>query len=142
MPPEGATAQREFAGDWVVARGLHSSKLFAIDAPVCYTVFIPKRKRKKMKTITITWKAFGEPTSATFQMDIDAEAREICSLAFRNTNLYEGAMWDIVEPLLPEDRTHTSLSVGDEVTVDGEVFRCMPEGWSSLQSDWLDTAPF
>jgi hypothetical protein len=98
--------------------------------------------KKKMKTITITWKAFGNPTSATFVTDIEATPRDICSLVFRNTNLYEGVLWNIIELLLPEERTHTALSVGDEVTVDGEVFRCMPEGWSSLQSDWLDTAPF
>jgi hypothetical protein len=85
-----------------------------------------------MKTITLTWKAFGEPTSATFQMATEATARELCNLAFRNTNLYQGEMWDIVEPLLPKDRTHTSLSVGDEVKVDGEVFRCEPEGWSVI----------
>jgi hypothetical protein len=95
-----------------------------------------------MKKVTITWKAFGEPTSATFFIDIDATPREICNLAFRNTNLYEGVLWNAIELLLPEERTHTALSVGDEVTVDGEVFRCMPEGWSSLPSDWLDTAPF
>jgi hypothetical protein len=47
LPPEGATAQREFAGDWVVARELHSSKLFDIDTPPCYNVCIPTRERKK-----------------------------------------------------------------------------------------------
>ena len=85
-----------------------------------------------MKTITITWKAFGEPTSATFMMDIEATAREICNRVFRDTNLYQGLMWNAVELLLPEERTHTALSVGDEVTVDGVVFRCEPEGWSEL----------
>jgi hypothetical protein len=32
--------------------------------------------------------------------------------------------------MLSPDRTHTALSVGDEVTVDDVTFRCEPAGWS------------
>ncbi len=83
--------------------------------------------------ITLTWKAFGSPTSATFDFPtyID-EAWQLCATAFDNTNKYEGEMWEIIQYFLPADRTHTALSVGDEVTVDGETFRCAPVGWESL----------
>jgi hypothetical protein len=85
-----------------------------------------------MKTVTITWKAFGNPTSATFEMHTEESALQICERAFRETNLYSGDMWYAMCPLMSEERTHTSLSVGDEVTVDGQVFRCEPEGWSVI----------
>lgn len=82
--------------------------------------------------ITLTWKAFGTPTSATFNIPTNLEPLSLCAMAFADTNKYQGAMWTLVEPLLPEDRTHTALSVGDEVTVDGETFRCAPIGWEQL----------
>lgn len=82
-------------------------------------------------TITITWKAFGSPTSATIQYDTGLDEDAILAKAFRETNLYEGYLWNALEPHLPEDRTHTALSVGDEVTINGNVFRCEPFGWST-----------
>lgn len=87
-----------------------------------------------MKNITITWKAFGEPTSVQFDLDTHDSAQTLCERVFRDTNLYQGSIWDIVEPILPENRTHTALSVGDEVAVDGKVFRCASIGWEELVS--------
>lgn len=86
-----------------------------------------------MDTVTITWKAFGEPTSATIEWDIDwitTDRLDVCNQAFRDTNLYNGSLWDALEPHLPEDRTHTALSVGDEVEVAGFTYRCEGMGWS------------
>jgi len=51
---------------------------------------------------------------------------------FKQTNWYEGNIWDIIEPVLPADRTHTALSVGDEVEIDGLVYRCAEFGWEYL----------
>ena len=86
---------------------------------------------KMTTTITITWKAFGSPTSATIQYDTGLDEDAILAKAFRETNLYEGYLWNALEPHLPEDRTHTALSVGDEVAINGNVFRCEPFGWST-----------
>jgi hypothetical protein len=85
-----------------------------------------------MKTITLTWKAFGEPTSATIQYDSALDDDALCAKAFRETNLYQGYLWDALEPHLPEARTHTALSVGDEVTIDDATFRCEGMGWSKI----------
>lgn len=52
----------------------------------------------------------------------------VCEKVFRDTNLYEGDVWDAMQPL-PEDRTHTALSVGDYVVVDGRMYRCAAFGW-------------
>ena len=87
-----------------------------------------------MSTITIMWKAFahepfGNSTSATLQWETEESPLELCNRLFRETNRYEGDLWDALEPLLSEERTHTALSVGDEVEVDGETYRCKSVGW-------------
>lgn len=92
-----------------------------------------------MKTITITWKAFvredvpsRKVTSKTIQYDTALDDEAICEKAFRETNTYNGYLWDALQPL-PENRTHTSLSVGDEVTIDGLTYRCADIGWEAIQ---------
>lgn len=85
-----------------------------------------------MSQVTITWKAFGDATSATFDVPDNGDAIDICDMLFRQTNLYEGYAWNILEPLLPENRTHTALSVGDEITVNGVTYRCEPIGWAEV----------
>jgi hypothetical protein len=95
-----------------------------------------------MSIITINWKAFVRddvPTtrkavSATIQYDTQLDDESICEKAFRDTNTYSGELWDALQPL-PVGRTHTSLSVGDEVTVDGRTYRCASEGWEAVEVD-------
>jgi hypothetical protein len=58
---------------------------------------------------------------------------EICETMFRDTNLYEGAAWDLLQPL-PEKRTHTALSVGDYVVIDGRMYRCASVGWKQTDT--------
>jgi hypothetical protein len=60
---------------------------------------------------------------------------EILEALFRDTNLYTGSLWDRLEPVLPEDRTHTALSVGDFVMLDSRIYRCASLGWSRV-SEW------
>jgi hypothetical protein len=81
-----------------------------------------------MATVTITWKAFGNKpernrfvSSVTFNTEFDVtdtNRDEFFNVLYRNTNLYNGNLWDIIEPLLSPTRTHTSLSIGDEIKVD------------------------
>jgi hypothetical protein len=92
-----------------------------------------------MKTITITWKAFGNPTSATIEWDYPdtgLHSITVCEQVYEATNLYRGALWDALEPHLPENRTHTALSVGDEVEIVGFLtHRCEPAGWSIVEKE-------
>lgn len=92
----------------------------------------PTNEKDSMKTVTITWGAFGSPTSATFTTDVNGTPLEICEQLFRETNKYQGVLWNIVDLLLPEERTHTALSVGDTVQVNDTVFRCAPVGWEEV----------
>lgn len=90
--------------------------------------------------IKVTWKAFGDHplenqyiTSASFDLVSEGTTVDpinICNQIFRDTNLYQGKMWDAIEPKLSPSRTHTSLSVGDEVEIDGTTFLCEGSGWS------------
>lgn len=86
------------------------------------------------REITVIWKAFGEPTQATVKWagTADVSDRTICEFVFRDTNIYFGDFWNLIEPVLPEDRTHTALSVGDEVEVNGKRFRCEAVGWQEV----------
>lgn len=92
-----------------------------------------------MSTITVTWKAFCHPdtpnrvpTSATIETDIQGDDITIAEAVFHDTNLYRGRLWDLLKPVLPENRTHTALSVGDTVTIDGVTYRCASEGWEEV----------
>ena len=102
-----------------------------------------------MALITVTWKAFAnndperlkefakagrEPvTSTTIETSTTTGMSHsyICEMLFRDTNLYEGSLWTLLQPL-PKERTHTALSVGDEVTIDGQVYRCEDIGFSQI----------
>lgn len=96
-----------------------------------------------MKKVKITWSAFagmmdGEEeipvTSVEFTLDTDKSDESICDEVFASTNLYRGKVWEIISPILPEVRSHTALSVGDVVEVDGVSCRCEPAGWSKSVS--------
>jgi hypothetical protein len=97
-----------------------------------------------MKTVEVIWStAASEETLAQLRLDglepvtmrrvetdmFDGlEDWQICEKMFEATNLQDGAAWEIVQPL-PPNRTHTSLSVGDYVSVDGRMYRCASIGW-------------
>lgn len=91
-----------------------------------------------MKIATITWKAFGKPTSATLAFTSDWDDLKICDRLFHQTNVYFGALWEELEPKLSPNRTHTALSVGDEIDIDGTVYRCEPVGWTIVDKYEVD----
>lgn len=108
-----------------------------------------------MTRITVTWKAFDNKdpkrlqdfadagrvpvTSTTIETKIGENLNpfSVCEMVFHSTNTYQGDLWDALQPL-PEDRTHTALCVGDEVTIDGQTYRCDDFGFSEVAE--LDTA--
>lgn len=105
---------------------------------------VPSKARlEELFTITVTWKAFekslgfGEKVASatvTICAHRDTDDDDICEWVFQDTNKYQGSFWDLIEPLLPENRTHTALSVGDEVTVNGRTYRCEGAGWLEVVS--------
>lgn len=95
-----------------------------------------------MAKVTITWKAFGDRpernkfiSSVSFdtEFNITEHNREtFFNVVYQQTNLYSGNLWNIIEPLLSPTRTHTALSVGDEITIDGETFRVADFGFEKV----------
>jgi hypothetical protein len=92
----------------------------------------------KTLPVTVEWTAFGDRPekgrwmrSATIEVTVPvhALAEQVCEMVYRDTNLYCGTVWDALQPVLPTDRTHTALSEGDHVTVDGDRYRCAEFGF-------------
>lgn len=90
--------------------------------------------------ITIRWvssdlsKKVGYKTaSLTFDLFYEEiDPFDLLETLYRQTNKYEGHIWDAIEDRLPNDRTHTALSVRDEVSIDGAWFECQPIGWARI----------
>ena len=81
--------------------------------------------------IKITWKAFGDkPEIWRFSSSVEIETEfpenithdQICEIIYADTNQYQGYTWNMIQPKLSETRTHTALSIGDEVEIDGTTY--------------------
>lgn len=106
-------------------------------------------------TISITYKAFVERpelgryiSTATFEIpkQLTASDYEICDAVYKATNLQDDIasfckpdefqsiqqIWTALVPVLPAQRTHTSVSVGDVVTIDGRSYECSDIGWKAV----------
>lgn len=94
---------------------------------------------KVTKNITVTWCAFGEPTSINFTIKTIYADEPTCERIYAATNLYSGSMWNIIEPLLSKNRTHTALSVGDEITINDKTYVCADFGFIPKEEAVYDT---
>lgn len=105
-----------------------------------------------MKKIKITWKAFGDkPDSDRFissveflQADVVTQLltdQQICEQIYAATNTYSGPVWDVIEPLLKDFRTHTSLSVGDEIEIGGKAYICADFGFIKAEDAEIKFLP-
>jgi hypothetical protein len=102
-------------------------------------------------TITIKWTAFENSSNLfvqsgrignaemTFETEIPPAMfdEEILELLFEQTNLYTGEVWEkYFKDKMPENRSHTALSVGDRVVIerndDRSEYRCKDIGWDLL----------
>lgn len=105
-----------------------------------------------MSNIKITWVALGylgdyreqriaELIEAGYEIKGNASAEfefetgersdlELCEKVFRDTNLYSGELWDALQVAIPAERSHTALSIGDKVEIDGRVYVCGEVGFA------------
>jgi len=109
-------------------------------------------------TITVQWTAFEKNAISlatvnrignaemTFTTDIPPAMfdQEILELLFEQTNLYAGDVWTKhFDGKMPENRSHTALSVGDKVRIerdgDNSLYVCADFGWELLTFDhpWI-----
>ena len=108
-----------------------------------------------MTTIKITWKTFGNQpersqyiSSAEFKLEFADAYLDICNAIYKVTNLqdelsefgarkFEIDLWETIKAILPANRTHTSLSVGDEIQIGVRVYEITNTGF-----EWLSTKTF
>jgi hypothetical protein len=91
-----------------------------------------------MMRATVVWSTCEVvPVSKTIEVE-EQEPLALCEALFRDTNLYEGALWDALQPLPEAGRNHTAMSVGDHVVVESPgsepvVYRCMDAGFAKVR---------
>jgi hypothetical protein len=95
------------------------------------------------KNIKVTWKAFGnKPERGRFISSVEFEVPglneiadvNICEAIYKDTNFYGGLWWNQIESKLSPTRTHTSLSVGDEIEINGQVYICADFGFEKIEN--------
>jgi hypothetical protein len=96
-----------------------------------------------MSKVKVTWKAFGDKpeinrfiSSVEFETDFKiakADVDQFLNVVYRVTNTYSGNLWGIIQPLLSETRTHTALSIGDEIEIDGQVYIVADFGFEKIE---------
>jgi hypothetical protein len=87
------------------------------------------------KLISIVYRAFGDGDIAMtkpYFYETTESDEVLCEMVFHQTNTYQGDLWDAIE--LPADRTHTALSVGDSVIIDGTEWTCEDIGFTKRES--------
>lgn len=99
-----------------------------------------------MRTITLVWRAFGDrpmpgydpAAERTIEVETDLDELALAEKVFAETNTYQGDLWDALQPL-PDDRTHTALSVifnrGDWIIIDGTTWEVAPFGFTKVDTD-------
>ena len=102
----------------------------------------------QMTTIKLTYKAFGnipernkEITSVQFDVETGTTLDlDLMNLIYEATNLQDELytlgeksvaylVWEMIKPLLSPNRTHTSLSVGDEIQIGTRVYEITHDGF-------------
>jgi len=96
-----------------------------------------------MSKVKVTWKAFGNKPEINryisfveFETEFvinDENRDKFLGVIYHNTNTYSGNLWQIIEPKLSAFRTHTSISIGDEIEIDGQVYICADFGFEKIE---------
>ena len=104
-----------------------------------------------MSQVKITWKAFGDkPKAGKFVSSVEFETEfkidesnvdKFLGVVYQQTNLYGGSLWKIIEPKLSATRTHTSLSIGDEIEIDGQVYIVANSGFEKIEDVEIEYLP-
>ena len=83
--------------------------------------------------VKITWKAFGSnPQNGRFESFVEFKVppeyapfiadEDMCHEIYKQTNTYAGSIWDVIQPKMSPTRTHTAISAGDEIIIDGREY--------------------
>lgn len=90
-----------------------------------------------MNTLTVTWKSFedtlGVHTTTSTTIELPSSI-SLCTLLYKLEE-WDDSVWELLEPVLPPNRTHTALAFGDEVTINEETFRYDKFGWTEINKE-------
>ena len=105
-----------------------------------------------MSKVKVTWKAFGnQPERGRSITSVEVELVNqvsddfrICEAISKVTNLQgelaefgasltEINLWKTIESKLSAFRTHTAISIGDEIEIDGQVYICADFGFEKIE---------
>jgi hypothetical protein len=78
-------------------------------------------------------KGYAVKGNATAELEFDFGVftdTEVANAIYSNTNHYTGKFWDALQAVIPADRPHTALSIGDKVAIDGREYVCSEIGWA------------
>ena len=90
----------------------------------------------KTRSLTISWIwAEDEPFDISVLYDTELDDLRLCEQVYKQTNLYQGDLWDRIEEFLPATRSHTALSVGDAVMIDGITYECRAFGFGVKEGE-------
>lgn len=89
------------------------------------------------RDITIIWVSMDRENRISkmrfsYQVSENTTDLEICEEIYRQTNLYTGAIFQMVLENGPQDRPHTALSVNDHIVIDGLQYRCNDFGFGMV----------
>lgn len=98
--------------------------------------------------ITITWNSTRcASASASFELNLKSNAtdEQVMNVLYEVTNLQSelaefGAseskieLWNKIEKILPANRSHTSLSIGDEIKIAGRAYLIAETGFLSVET--------
>ena len=89
------------------------------------------------KDITIIWVSMDRENRISkmrfsYQVEDNTSDLEILEEIYRQTNLYTGEIFAMVQEIAPKDRPHTALSVNDHIIIDGLQYRCNEFGFGMV----------
>jgi len=68
-----------------------------------------------------------------FNFGIDWKDKTIIYAIYGDMNTYSGKFYDAIAEVMPAERSHTALSIGDIIEIDGRAYTCEEFGWSVAQ---------
>lgn len=86
------------------------------------------------KKVVITWVSLSNGSRVSSPVVLfpwNDSDHGLCEKVYSDTNLYSGEFWEKLEKWLPQDRSHTALSIGDSVSIDGKVYVCDDFGFTA-----------
>ena len=86
------------------------------------------RNARILELINKGYEVKGNAT-AEFEFDFPEGDILICNAIYANTNSYTGKFWDALQAVMPAERPHTALSIGDKVAIDDREYVCSEFGW-------------